>query len=309
MKKLAWFLGIFCGISALLTYGFLHVMEESQLMKSDRVLHQKKTGFTVIAGNSHTLALQPSVFKNSINIASYGEALHNTYFKLKFLTEQGSNPRHVILSFDLGVLTRPGIDHQNYQYYWNRYEDPWELLQFSANKIDFIFTRLTAWAFPYLDGEVEVFDYFFSKPTEGELENLRGESIAIHPVMRRTLTDSCFQAQISPLGEYYFKKIIELCNRHEMSLFLVHFPVTKAYYLEQSHCFDPKEYKRQVIERFDLDQPGKIKFIDLYDLYDDSFFYDPHHLKGGQVRTDFSRLLHKKIFTDTVLTNEGTGIF
>ena len=309
MKKLVLFLSIFCGISALLTYGFLHVMDASQLMKSDRILNQQKTGFTVIAGNSHTLALQPSVFKNSINIASYGEALHNTYFKLKFLVERGSKPRQIILSFDLGALSRPGIDHQNYQYYWNQYEDPWELLQFSGNKIDFVFTRLTSWAFPYLDGEVEVFDYFFSKPAEGELENLRDKNATVYPAMKRVLTDSCLQAQISPIGEYYLKKIIELCNETGTNLFLIHFPVTKAYYLGQSLCFDPQKYKQQVIERFGLEEPGKIMFIDLHDLYDDSFFYDPHHLKGGQVRTDFSKLLHQKIFTGNGLKNDGQGTF
>lgn len=268
-------------------------MNSSQLIQSDMAMRnvQKPLKY-LISGTSHALALQPEYFENSINISSYAESIQNTYFKLSHLVnEKEIRTENIILSYDLGFLSNVDIDNQPYQYYWNKYENRQELIKFSEDRISFLGNRISTFLFPYKDGEIDWFDFYFAKTTKGG-ENLRNSKAItkLAPIEKRNLDKECFDKKISDFGLYYFNNIINLCAKNNINLILIRFPVTEKFYFNASKCFKPDDYYKKVksicFENFNF-----VKVYDFHNIYSEEYFRDPHHLKKGKIRDDFSEIV------------------
>lgn len=261
-------------------------MRHSQLMKSHNQMIEAPNKIPLlIIGNSHSLAIQTSYFSGSVVTASYAEEIHNTYFKLNYLIRiLGKRPDTVFMSYDLGLLRYKNFDRQHHQFYWNKFEDPFELSAFSDDGIVFWMTRIFAWAFPYHDGEIEVFDYLFAKKSSLG-EEMRGEQkvIGLPDDALREIDEECLNEQISEYGQFYLEQILKLLNDVGSELVLIRFPVSENFYYTHSKCFDPERYYEKVFSE-SLSQYNHVKVLDFHDLCPDSDFRDSHHLKSGQPR-------------------------
>lgn len=293
MRKYLIFFGVFLLINSILTFLFLRMMQESQLIISDGKMNAAHGAYeNLVAGNSHGLALQDAVFDQSLNVSSYAETIQNSYFKIRHLVvEKEIKVKRLILSYDLGFLEEIELDNQSYQFYWNKYEVRRELFQFSDAPATFIFNRILAFCFPYKDGEVDAFDYLFATEKSAEAEMLREQTrLGEKATLTRTITDECLQKAIKPSAFYYFQKIIDLCKSQGIELVLIRYPVTPAYYISKSMCYDPEDFYELIALQTSGGMNG-VKVLDFHDLYDVRSFRDGHHLNAGEIRVAFSRLV------------------
>lgn len=270
---------------ASLTAWYAHVMRGSSLIQSDRHLQSLPDSMDILVmGNSHAMSINPALWDGTQNMATSGEKLHQTYYKLKYVLEtREKRAANVIMPCDLMTLWKETVDHTPYQYYWNRYVDEGELVQFSEHSLDFTMHRLLNTLFPYKDGEKDIMDYYLAN----EGSRIRAQARALAKIRtldegaQRQLTDSCAQAQISEYGRFYLNKIIELCEEHDSRLSFVRFPVTPHYFFEESYCFNPEEHYQTIRETF-LQQGKTIPMYDFHDAFPLKAFRDPHHLHYGE---------------------------
>lgn len=299
MKKILISIFSFVIINWLLAIGYHGVMRHSQLLKSDEELRKvSKVQKFLIMGNSHSFNIKSEFFSGSINVASYGEEIHNTYFKLKhLLSERKVMPANVILSCDLGMLKDAKIDDQNYQFYWNQYENTFELFFFSENRITFLANRMMGYLFPYWNGEVEVFDYLFADRSTHKIAMLRAQAKIkkFDPNNKRIVESGCLENQFKEPAVFYFNKILDLCKDNDIQLFLIRYPVTESYYFDNSKCFEPDEYYHKLEELYMGNRD--VKLLDYHSYFPDSEFADPDHLKGGAVRQELSKKIFNEIST------------
>lgn len=272
-------------------------MSQSALYKADAVMNNLSDSVEhLIMGNSHALALQTANIPKAANIATYGEELHHTYFKLNHVINTNKKiPKALILSCDLGLLSDKDVDNQNYQFYWSQYESFTELYAYSKEPIQFSFNRFFDLIFPYRNTEADAFDFFLADESTVKNARLRQKNSikALDPQESRIVKDSCQQQQISPLGEHFFESLLKLCDKNNIKVYLIRFPVTAHYYFTNSKCFLPEVYYKDIEKQF-LSKYSNVYILDFHDLYDKSKFYDPHHL-NQDIRPEFTTLVYKKM--------------
>lgn len=281
------FVAAACVIHAGACQGHRHVMRHARLMQVDALLRaETPLPETLILGTSHAAALDPEAMPNAINLAGYGEHVHQTWYKLRLLLEADRVPKRLVMGCDLGMLRFVEPADLPYQWYWNRLEagDP-SLCAYSQHPRAFVLNRLAAAAVPYADGETDAIDHFFAGNQTGELRDVHWPQ----PV-ERVHTDSCLTAQISAYGAHYFDAILAACAQHRIAVYLVRFPVTEAYYSNQSACFAPEAYYQRVDEIV-RNSAADVHWIDLHDAFPRSDFRDPHHLNPGVARAALTRMV------------------
>lgn len=275
---------------------YLHheLMEESQLIQTHEKMESLDSSPEILVlGNSHALAIQEEQFDDLVNLASYGEEIHQTYFRLNYIArEKKLSPQRLIISCDPGWLRDPKIDDQAYQWYWNNLEDE-DLKSFSKSQFEFHSNRILSALFPYIHSEREAFDFLFGDAKKGDLRK-EDKFIAREKLtVEKQLNDSCLEAQFSPLGMHYLDKILKVCETESIGLILLRFPLTPEYLFEQSTCYDPEAYYSRLMELINYEN---VNFIDLHSAFPPDDFRDPHHLKGGEPRQRLSRMLGDSLF-------------
>ncbi len=294
-RKTFLFLAAALVIHFALVMGYKALMADSALMKSDRVLHTVGNETQVlIAGHSHTMALETDVWEGAVNISSAGENLHQSYFKLRYAIEKlGSQPEVIVIPFDLGALRNYDPTKQNYQSYWNKYEDFKELARFSESKINFWAYRLTGGMLPYQDGLHDLVDFLFADSlAQNEAMRMGGkDKINQRPdTLHRAIDRARFDDEFSAYGLHFLRATAELALSHDVELVLVRFPVTRGHYFSNSSKFDPDEYYTAVTDSLD-EWGASYRILDFHDAFPDSSFRDPHHLKAGAVRQQFTEMV------------------
>ena len=149
---------------------------------------------------------------------------------------------------------------------------------------------------PYKNLDVVLFDFFFAGPAQpaGALrESGETESPVAQPeeLVRRP-TPEGLSEELSDYGIFYFTRLLKLCRQEKISLYLIRFPVTERYYLENSLRFHPKDYYKrldQIIE----ESGGDVAVLDLHEDFPEEDFRDPHHLKGGEPRKKMTLLIRE----------------
>lgn len=269
---------------------------ESRLGQVEAVVERLgDSGGVFILGNSHAAAVDESLIDGADNLASYGESLHQTYYRLKDLIEvEGKTPEVVILSYDLLLLRNPLEVKDPNQFYWNGLENWGELSRFAPEKLPFFTHRLSSAVVPYKNLDVVLFDFLFAGPPQpaGALRDSENAELPVEQAtdLVRRPTPEGLGEELSDYGIFYFTSLVELCRERKIFLCLVRFPVTKGYYLENSLQFDPKDYYER-LEKIVADNGRQVAILDLHDAFPEEDFRDPHHLKGGEPRKKMTRLI------------------
>lgn len=296
-KKISVFL--FC---ALILHMVLLVIN-NRLLKESRIGELERTqaslpnsDFTLVLGNSHAAAVLTEFLDNAHNLASYGESLHKSYYRLVDVVKRdGNKPANLILSFDLGIMENRADFKDPNQYYWNTLENSGELARFVDNKFAFFNHRLSSKVIPYKNLDVVLFDYFFAKRSPvGALRP--STSLVERSIKERAPTPEGLVAQLSPYGKYYLRQTLKLAREHNIRVLLVRFPVTQRHYVEKSNNFEPSLFYREAhsIASKELDN---VKILDLHDRFEESEFRDPDHLRGGAPRQRMTQLIAEKLKT------------
>lgn len=284
--KIAIFLLCAVLVHVLLLKGHRTVMQDSRLMVVNRKMQSiEESPKTLIMGNSHAVAIDEGVIGNALNIAGYGEHIHQSWYKLKFLLDEGKKPDRIILSCDLGMLRSLNPDDLPYQWYWNKFEDA-ELGNFAHSRRHFLMNRLLARAFPYTETETDAMDYYFgSAKKEGQLRESGSDKLH-----EQTHTDSCLQAQFSEYGLYFLDRFLERCRAENIEVHLTRFPITTGFIQQQASCYRSEDYYstlRVIAAKPDLD----LNWIDLHNSFPNEDFRDPHHLRTGSPRSRLSKMI------------------
>jgi hypothetical protein len=269
------------------------LLARSRIGQVDSAAADWKGGGMLVLGNSHATAVDESMFEQAFNLATYGETLHQTYYRLKWLIEEdGKVPEVVVMSFDLGLLRNPLATKNPNQFYWNRYEEWSRLAEFSQSHPPFYAHRLTAALVPYKNLDVVLFDFLAdtSKPA-GALRDQKGQP---PPTPAREQILEGLQRELSEYGDFYFRELLKICKSNGISLFLVRFPVTEQYFSENSLDFEPSAYYAALTEILEEEYP-QTTVIDLHNSFPDHEFRDPHHLKGGEPRRRMTTMLKNRM--------------
>ena len=299
LKSLIPFIVIAVIINFFLNQFYSKVMEKSHLMEIDSEFHSWNHEVPInylIIGSSHSFGLQKEYVENAVHFGSWGEEVSRTYYKLKYVLEESNyQVKNVLMNFDLGLTRRADVS-ENY-FYWIRYVDFLELGREKDCLPDYIYKYLKGLLFKYADGEMDIFEYFtLDESKSGALRS--GDYIpplnALDTTSNR-FSDECLKKELNQVAINYLVRLVELCEKHQVNLVLIKFPVTKYFYYKHSACYDPDEYYSVIEEEIQKNSTGTY-IIDFQKLYfdDDSKFRDPHHL-SGPVRPGFTQLVVERL--------------
>ena len=282
-----------------LVFANSHLLSKGRLGQVDgEIKRLPMSDTTVIVGNSHAAAVEAELLPDAYNLASYGENIHQSYYRLNdLLNRKKKTPKRVLLSCDLWFLKNLLSTRDPNQCYWNSIEEWDELSNFADSRWDFYSQRLVSLLVPYKNFDVLLFDYLLApKQPVGAMRG-QGSAESEEPGERsfhREPTEKGLQNQLSDYGIYFFRGILRLCREAEVELFLVRFPVTRAYYYEYSEDYEPERFYAELEKIVESEYP-QAQLVDLHDAFVEQDFMDPHHLKGGEPRKRMTLMIKERL--------------
>ena len=301
-KILNWFLAF-----GIIHFG-CHFFHQYYLMK-DTQQNQKETLFRNLhsekqiwfMGDSHPmLAVNPGFIPDSYNWATRSENFLLTYFKIKFLLNQGFKPKHIYLGAELHSFSAQGkaliLNHELDDGWWASKISPFE---FKGNEYRIPFLRwwLTA-NFASHAGQFYHLKFLFPKPEMGFSDNgFFSDSTVWNPEKDSFgLLTKKFKSHfgkydlVDPVQLEFLNKIVDLTQKEGIKLSLIKYPVSKPY-LHLAYSKTKSNQIDSIYQGFS----GKIEVLDYrtYFLNSPEFFSDPDHLNNAGAKI-FSLMLKKQ---------------
>lgn len=264
----------------------------------------------LVAGDSHSrTSFNPDFLENSFVLASGGENIIETYYRLAYwITNEHADIDVVLLPIDLHSFSSFRSERILQPHFWRKYIDFIELSAVTGKPLDYLPIRL-AGEFSYLDGvdeTIEVYKYskgliHFSELLDGYVAVKSVPEYKFFPVVQvqdrleiHFLDHDIFDEQLAT----YFLKTINMLAANDIMIVLVRYPVSRQYYTMAGKMVDIPAYDRQ-IEQLIEGNGISVTVLDYHDLFweDARYFTNPDHLntKGAEVftrilKTDLERL-------------------
>lgn len=277
------------------------ILSQSLLYQGEEQFQQVKHDVTVLfMGDSHTrTGVNPIYMENAYNFASSGEHYIQTFYKLQYYLEgEGLNINTVVLPLDMHSFSGYRTDEFKDNDYWRKYVDYFELAQEKEEFWTVISFRLEG-ELAYWHGANETKN-FLSKKGKKLNGGFLSKKNSFQKTKHQNITKLAkFRVRIH-LGkqEYfddvlliYFKRLLELCRKHEINAVFIRYPVTREYFQVAKINVPEEQYYsnlKVIIEDY-FENPAILDYHDFYwdQLY---FFSDVDHLNmyGAE---DFSPIL------------------
>lgn len=294
---------LFVLIFGLLNWGLarLYVQREMAISRAgiiERQFDQCRGQVTTLAiGDSHmATGFDPRVWSGAFNFALHGETYVYNYFKLKRILDRNPGIRTVLLPLDLHSFSDWRADRELRDFYWVRYVNYLELGWRSRKPFESLGKYVRGRFFPYL-GEMgavratpreervkhpaapaEIVQGFVVKT--GTYDENR-EKLAVRRVRLHFFGHRVYDR----LAVHYFRRILELCADHGLTLVLIKFPVSEPYYRLAAGRTAPAQIYRRVAEMI---RPYRnIRVFDYQMAFfgrDRELFDDPDHLNEAGAR-------------------------
>ena len=254
------------------------------LLKNSDLYHLDQGIDYLFVGDSHiSLGVNDSIIPNSKNISSLAEPYYFTYQKLKFFLKR-TKPKTIILGFSYANLS--GFNDRfifgsastffpdNYFFILNSIERA-KIIFWNRGKLLELFNRIHHSLYCHINNINQQNNHLYDG-----YNNTFIETKALPKRVTARVSDLFYENDslrgFSKQNIKYFFKIIELCQKSDIKLFLLTTPLSKLYYNNV-----PTIYKRKFNE---ISSKSKISHINLIKYLDQNslFLYDGDHLnKNG----------------------------
>lgn len=255
-------------------------------------------------GNSHN-CVNTYILEKSFNYGSPGENYIQSYYKLKSILEKsGKRPENVILFADISSFGPITADRLEYNSYWIKYIDYFELARVKKNR-DILSKWLEGRFFSFAGNYKDIQLTFIYTIKIGKLElhngyrphrdfkNFAREQNRKKQARAKTNIYLSKQGYLDKDILLYFEKILQLCQDYDINVILIRIPVTREYFEEASSIVPVDELYEQIDVVCDS-YPNVAHFFDYHDLYFDhpEYFFDPDHLnpRGSDLFTERLKL-------------------
>jgi len=238
--------------------------------------------------------------KNCFSITFSGENYFFSYYKLKWALKKGKNIKNVILGFSYHNLT----DMQENAiikvpvFLENEFilldNDGREIVKEESKDLYIYFNLKYIYGIPlnFYDNNHLMINFARDKDEYcikiwGGYKNMMMTNITEEVIRKMKEEKNTRDYELSPLMIEYLGKIIALCEKNNVTLYLVLTPLNTFYF---------ERYSERTVNNFltivdSLKKEDKIQYLDFQRFFEeDSFFYDGEHLneKGALI---FSHLL------------------
>lgn len=301
----------------LLSLGFVSLTLRSQIAKANGALEIcPRTTKTLILGDSHALtALNPEFIPGSCSSAQTAEELEYSYYKLKRALATSDSLGNIILTVSFFNFNRPIASEAEMMKRYHRIvdEDLYKAKKAHGEYSAAIrFRQLMDYKLPaYLPfGLLNELIETWTKPMflggpEMRSGSLIGHSRALDAAIQRHYFTGNSLREISPLKTAYFDKIVKLCRRKGITLWVINTPLHRDY-RAQVPLEIISHYQKVVVQgeqnlllQYGQESPGKSHpdfiFLDYSALHlPDAFFFDYDHL-NSEGASFFSQIIDELV--------------
>ena len=259
----------------------------------------------LILGDSHAaFALDPGFIDRAFNFSSYGESYIHNYYKLKYALRHAPGIQVVILPIDLHSFSDFRKDRIHFTPDWYRYLNYVELGWRKKRLVSYLLNDLKLGLFEFRGNTSFLTpsilkkknpppsrqpSYGFTPQTGFFFQNQNKK--ARNRAYRQLKGFNTFSGEM----EFYFRKILDLCETHHLQVILLKLPVSRAYFDVASRLINVDRYYGKI---FALTRHYKnIHTFDFQKLYfgnQSGLFWDPQHLNSTGSR-DISTIVGKRI--------------
>ncbi|MCK4836825.1 MAG: hypothetical protein KAT17_09315 [Candidatus Aminicenantes bacterium] len=250
---------------------------------------------TLILGDSHAaFALDPDIIGKAVNFSSYGESYIHNYYKLKYALKHNSSIKVIILPIDIHSFSDFRKDRIHFTLNWYRFIDFIDLGWHKNQFVPYLLKYLNLSLFEFKGKYSRFFKDLFKKqgnqkstpfrygftPQEGFFFQQQKEK-ARRRAYRQLRGYDYFCEELV----FYFKKILNECEKNRIRVILLKLPITEAYFTVVSQLINVNHLYEQV---FGLARQYKnIHSFDYQKLYfknESGLFWDPQHLNQTGAR-------------------------
>ncbi|MBW2973166.1 hypothetical protein KY346_02105 [Candidatus Woesearchaeota archaeon] len=290
------------------------ILPKSSLEKTNTQFKNSLENIDIIfMGASHTkTAINPLIINKSFNFGANAENYILTYYKFRtILNSYTSNIQTVVLPLDLHVFSPYLTTRFENDWYWRKYIDFKELANFTNESI---FKKEIKSIFPLLDSGSDLIELLMrrktSKIVKGHILSLERFSNAQNrtQLAANTAKRHLEYSQIIKQDAFlYFKKIIELANRREVTVILIKYPVTKEYFIaSKKYIADTEEFYKKIVNK--IYKYNNVYILDYQKLFFDKndLFKDDNHLNkwGAEILSKQVAKDLEKIKLNIMLNNQ-----
>jgi len=303
------FITLFLIITWLFSTVFSNViMANYQLKRQDTEFYSSHSDLQyLIMGDSHSGAgLNPDIIENAYNFASPGENYIQTYYKLKYVLNNGSRKIDtIILPADIHSFSSYRSDRVvgMPDCYWLKYVDCIEVGLHKGKLPKYILNYFIGRFFNYTGHMNNILGFIFCEQEtipmvkgftmfEGDYTQIKRKNpeAAKRKASYHLKNKNYFDKDLV----FYFKKIIELCHSKGIEVIIVKYPVTRDYYLQASRLILIKRLSQQ-FDSLIKQYPG-ITVLNYRKAFfgKDNLFLDSVHLNyhGG---TQLSKIIKMRL--------------
>lgn len=301
IKKIALFISLTILLNAATWLLFnSYVNNNSKLVNIETQLQGSKSFKYLFTGDSHVVrCVDADNLENAFNCAYYGENPVLTYYKIKHLIyDLNVKPEKIVLEVDITRFCKNYIKHFKNKFYYGVFTDYNELLHHDVISNEEYITYSIQKLLPHLEmisvikrsNNQKHDNKFTFKDVSAPDRKKQVEDFILKELMPNGCDDLT-----SYVGLQYFEKTIELCQKNDVDMVAIKYPVTD-YYIDivASECkninlaYLPQDsiLAKYNIPLFDLETA----FADDYELYSDG-----HHMnKAGQRKV--TKLLNEVLY-------------
>ena len=323
LKKYAIF-SVFILVLFLLIFIFLNYLYIEKIEKNKQIFKKQEIYKEFITsenlnntinfaffGDSHTANSinLDMINNNSFNFAIGDDNYVETYYILnKILYQDNIKIETIVLEMDLHTFSEKLRVEKNYFKYLIFYSNFLSLEEISNfNKLDYtdLFIKKN---FPLIGNGFEL-RYLIFKPTQTEISNT-GFIKVEGSFANMSKNDRIITAQKKVLLHFnkndtlientsftYFLKIIELCEKNNISVVIISYPISEEYFLSYENMnFNREEYNSYVLAQVDSIYSKNYTYYDHYNIYfnNSNYFKDSDHL-NYEGANNYSNYLAKKL--------------
>jgi hypothetical protein len=272
IKRLLLFLTIIIG------FVFIDVCLQKTLLFRDEDMKLAKNIHTLILGHSHTAnSCNTKYIKNSINLASPGEAYIYTYFKAKKVIETNPQIKKVYVEF-----TNNQIDKHIDNWIWDDTHLQYNFISYGVlmdyDALSLLYKKnpsgfVTAFSKGLFNNLLKIIPSKKRKIQYGSMGGFKtNNQIFINTKVPKNKKMTSSNYEISESNIYYLEQIVKYCKQRKIEVILVRSPMHKTYDVS----FSENEYNKILSKKF-----KDIKFIDNKDFpIPYNGFHDIEHLNS-----------------------------
>lgn len=251
-------------------------------------------------GNSHN-CINTHILNDCFNYGSPSENYIQSYYKLKYILEEsGKKPEYLLLQSDVSSYGKKISERYEYNSYWIKYIDFLELARVK-NDARVLWKWHEGKFFSYAGNyqyiqlsivyriKMKKIDMYRGFRPHRDFKNFANELNKQKSARDKANLINSREDYFDPAIRYYFIKILELCQQHNVKVILIRYPIAKEFD-EEERKIVPADKLYAEVDSIAAQYPCFTGTLDYHDLYFDhpEYFFDPDHLnvKGSDLLTE-----------------------